>query len=103
MFLSYSVCFYLAGLTLFVCTPLIRGDKWDTASNVSASRIDDATLLTGLQVAVVYLATAAFAGAIFMFASFWIYHYVDLDHESRDVTESETDAEMLRGHDRLRF
>ena len=35
MFLSYSVCFFLAGLTLFVCTPLIRGDKWDTGSNVS--------------------------------------------------------------------
>lgn len=35
MFLSYSVCFFLVGLTLFVCTPLIRGDKWDTASNVS--------------------------------------------------------------------
>ena len=34
MFLSYSVCFFLAGLTLFVCTPLIRGDAWDSASDV---------------------------------------------------------------------
>lgn len=34
MFMSYSVCFFLAGLTLFVCTPLIRGDRWDTGSNV---------------------------------------------------------------------
>ena len=50
-----------------------------------------------------YLATAAFAGAIFMFASFWIYHYVDLDHDSGDAAESEIDAEMLRSHDRLRF
>ena len=48
----------------------------------------------------VYLATSAFAGAIFMFASFWIYHYVDLDHESG---EPEMDAEMLRSHDHLRF
>lgn len=51
----------------------------------------------------VYLVTAAFASAIFMFASFWIYHYVDLDYESRDTTEPETDAEMLREYDRLRF
>ena len=36
MFMSYSVCFFLAGLTLFVCTPLIRGDPWDTGSDVSA-------------------------------------------------------------------
>ena len=56
-----------------------------------------------MQVAVVYLATAACAGAIFMFASFWIYHYVDLDHESGDAAEPEMDAEMLRNHDRLRF
>ena len=103
MFLSYSVCFYLAGLTLFVCTPLIRRDKWNTASNVSVARVFGAALLTVLQVAVVYLATTAFAGAVFVFASYWVYHYVDLDHESRDVAESDTDAEMLRGHDRLRF
>jgi len=37
MFMSYSVCFFLAGLTLFVCTPLIRGDNWSTASNVNIS------------------------------------------------------------------
>ena len=59
--------------------------------------------LTEVQVAVVYLATAVLAGAIFMFASFWIYHYVVLDHESRDVAEPETDAEMLREYDRLHF
>ena len=47
MFLSYSVCFYLAGLTLFVCTPLIRRDKWNTASNVSVSRVVGAASLTG--------------------------------------------------------
>ena len=35
MFLSYSLCFFLAGLTLFVCTPLIRGDTWNSASDVS--------------------------------------------------------------------
>lgn len=87
MFLSYSICFFLAGLTLFVCTPLIRGDEWNAASDV----------------AVVYLTTGAFALAIFVFASFWIYHYVDLDHESQEVAGPETDAGMLREYDRLRF
>lgn len=101
MFLSYSVCLFLAGLTLFVCTPLIRGDEWNTGSNVSFKRFADAVVLIEMQIAVVYLATAAFAGAIFMFASFWIYHYVDLDQESRDAVEPETDAEMLREYDRL--
>ena len=51
----------------------------------------------------VYLATAAFAGAIFVFSSFWIYHYVDIDHENRDVADSDMDAEMLRDYDRLHF
>lgn len=35
MFMSYSVCSYLAGLTIYVCTPLIRGDGWNAGSNVS--------------------------------------------------------------------
>lgn len=60
-------------------------------------------VLTNTQVAVIYLATAALAGAIFMFASFWIYHYVDLEQESQDVAEHETDAEMLWEYDHLRL
>ena len=44
-----------------------------------------------------YLATGGIAGSIFMFASFWIYHYVDLDHpEARDAIELEIEASMLR-------
>ena len=35
MFMSYSVCLFLAGLTLVVCTPLIRGDPWGPQSDVS--------------------------------------------------------------------
>lgn len=35
MFLAYSVVFFLAGLTIFVCTPLIRRNPWGTDSNVS--------------------------------------------------------------------
>ena len=40
----------------------------------------------------IYLATLAVAGGVFMFCSFWIYHYVDLDHGSGDLTELETEA-----------
>lgn len=36
MFMSYSVCSYLAGLTIYVCTPLIRGNVWSAGSNVSS-------------------------------------------------------------------
>lgn len=35
MFLAYSVLLFLAGLTILVCTPLIRGNPWGTDSNVS--------------------------------------------------------------------
>lgn len=34
MFMSYALIGFLAGLTLLVCTPLIRGGKWDTDKNV---------------------------------------------------------------------
>ena len=49
-------------------------------------------LLTPLEVAMFYLATIAIAGGTFMFCSFWIYHYVDLEHEFEDMTELETVA-----------
>lgn len=39
MFMSYSACFYLAGLTIYVCTPFIRGDPWGAGSNVSHASI----------------------------------------------------------------
>ena len=103
MFMCYSICFFLAGLTVLVCTPLIRRDNWGIASDVSAPHRSDADLLIIDEVAVIYLVTAAFAGAIFMFASFWMYHYVDLKYESPEGIEPGTDAEMLRGFEHLRF
>ena len=53
-------------------------------------------LLIALEVAMVYLATAAIAGGIFMFCSFWIYHYIDLDYGSGDLSEHESEAFELR-------
>ena len=36
MFMSYSVCAFLAGLTVLVCTPLIRdGSGWSSGHSVS--------------------------------------------------------------------
>ena len=37
MFLAYSVLFFLGGLTLFVCTPLIRRKPWGADSNVRST------------------------------------------------------------------
>ncbi|KAF2731009.1 hypothetical protein EJ04DRAFT_398835, partial [Polyplosphaeria fusca] len=63
MFMAYSVCFFLAGLTVLVCTPLMRREGgWDVGCNI----------------AVFYLAVFAVAGPMFMFCSFWVYHYVEL-------------------------
>ena len=49
-------------------------------------------LLTPLKVAMFYLATLAIAGGTFIFTTFWIYHYVDLEHEFEDLNELETVA-----------
>ena len=41
----------------------------------------------------VYLATTAVAGSVFMSCSFWIYHYVDLDYYgSEDIIKLETEV-----------
>ena len=90
MFMSYSVCLYLAGLSIFVCTPLIRRDEWSTDGNVSLRQGSiqvvgyperTTALLTLQKIAVIYLAVFAIAGGIFIFCSFLVYHYVDLESE----------------------
>lgn len=40
----------------------------------------------------VYLAIVAVGGGIFTFCSFWIFHDVDLEHGSRDLTGLENAA-----------
>jgi hypothetical protein len=38
MFMSYSVCAFLAGLTILVCSPFIRGEQeWGVGHNVRSS------------------------------------------------------------------
>ncbi|USP81509.1 uncharacterized protein yc1106_08783 [Curvularia clavata] len=66
MFMSYSVCAFLGGLTILVCTPFIRHEReWGSGHNI----------------AVMYL--TAFVGGVtaFAFCSFWVYHYVDVGHD----------------------
>ena len=47
MFMSYSVCAFLAGLTVLVCTPLIRdGSNWSAGHSVSISANKLETYLT---------------------------------------------------------
>jgi len=48
-------------------------------------------ILTLGEIAVIYLGVAAIAGAVFMFCSFWVYHYVDLEHEADTIIDSESD------------
>lgn len=43
------------------------------------------------QSAVVYLAVAALAGGAFVFCSFWVYHYVDLEHGGEEVADEEAE------------
>ncbi|KAL8746583.1 MAG: hypothetical protein Q9190_001427 [Brigantiaea leucoxantha] len=80
MFMSYSACLFIAGLTIYICTPLLRGEEWSPSSNI----------------AVVYLAVVGIAGAIFEFCSFWGYHYVDLGHWPEDEYEAEGNTSPIR-------
>ncbi|KAH3907617.1 hypothetical protein HBI56_180000 [Parastagonospora nodorum] len=78
MFMSYSVCSFLAGITILVCTPLIqREGGWNDGCNI----------------AVMYLSVCAIAGTTFVFCGFWIYHYVDLGfdeyHDGSDGEEAD--------------
>lgn len=101
MFMSYSVTFYLGGLAIYVCTPLIRGHGWNAGSNVSLlslvllDRVHFLArniLLTLQETAVLFMTVFAVAGGVFMFCSFWIYHYVDLEYESgQDMNATEMD------------
>ena len=72
MFMSYSVCAFLGGLTILVCSPFLRGDKWGSGHNVRIA-VDPVMscknlrgrLLMGVQIAVMYL--TAFAGGVTAF------------------------------------
>jgi hypothetical protein len=55
MFMSYSVCAFLAGLTVLVCTPLIRGGgNWTAGHSVSRLELRAAVLLTSLDCCYVF-------------------------------------------------
>lgn len=84
MFMSYSVCSFLAGITILVCTPLIhREGSWNAGCNI----------------AVMYLSICSVAGATFVFCGFWIYHYVDLGFDTHqdgsDGEEFDESGEQL--------
>lgn len=92
MFMSYSVCLFLLGLTLVVITPLIRIRErgWNGGVKVSLSiQIFLLEVNQRMQAAIFYLATAAVAGVAFLFCSFWIYHFVDFES---DALLEETEA-----------
>lgn len=45
--------------------------------------------MLSLQIAIVYLGVLGLAGFTFVFTSFWVYHYIDLD---QDALYSEAEA-----------
>ena len=112
MFMSYSVCLYLLGLTLYVCSPLIAGDfaeyAWVSLSSLHQEyrpvhetgnnkyhNFDcleqDMLTIFAKQVAFIYLGFAAVTTSTFMACSFWIYR--DADIESDDTTFTDDDDE----------
>lgn len=103
MFLAYSVLGFLSGLTLFVCTPLIRMRPWGAESNVSCFTLCFISVkgkrmtLTSEKIAVVYLAICAIAGSTFVFCSYWIYHYIDVEDHGEEMGEMFPGTAMVTG------
>ncbi|PVI05713.1 hypothetical protein DM02DRAFT_516181, partial [Periconia macrospinosa] len=79
MLMSYSVCSFIAGLTILVCSPLIRREGWGPGYNI----------------AIMYLTVLAVAGPIFMFCSFWAYHHVKTDIQFADYEMEDADEGSL--------
>lgn len=76
MFMSYSVCAFLAGLTILVCTPFIREKSaWGDGHNI----------------ATMYLAIFAGGATAFVFCSYWVWHYMDLEYDANDGDDSGED------------
>ncbi|KAI1447157.1 hypothetical protein F5Y02DRAFT_37456 [Annulohypoxylon stygium] len=63
MLLAYSVLAFLAGLTVYICTPLYNSG------------------LDGKEVAIFYLASLGIGGFCFVWCCFWAYRFVDLENK----------------------
>lgn len=101
MFMAYSVCAFLAGLTILVCTPLIRREgAWNAGCNVRPLLLLLLEMATKCaQIAVMYLTVSAIAGTMFVFCSYWVYYYVDLDFETTGEEEELEDENVRTGYE----
>ncbi|KAF9880299.1 hypothetical protein CkaCkLH20_02253 [Colletotrichum karsti] len=63
MLMAYSALCFLAGLTVYVCTPLYVGQGWNDLSKA----------------AVFYLTSFFFCGLTFIWCAYWAYKFVDLE------------------------
>ncbi|KAH7342726.1 hypothetical protein BKA65DRAFT_595791 [Rhexocercosporidium sp. MPI-PUGE-AT-0058] len=72
MLMAYAVIFFMAGLTVYVCTPLFNGEaRTDGGKMTKTPNV--------IQISIFYLAMSAFTGGIFVYCSFWAYRFIDLD------------------------
>ncbi|KAK0636778.1 hypothetical protein B0T17DRAFT_485085 [Bombardia bombarda] len=65
MLVAYAVICFLAGLTIYVCTPLYDGLGFRGESKAS----------------IFYLVSFVASGATFVWCSFWAYRFIDLDEQ----------------------
>ncbi|KAJ6283011.1 hypothetical protein J3E71DRAFT_351713 [Bipolaris maydis] len=75
MFMSYSVCAFLAGLTVLVGVPIVRGERKGAWGD------------EGWNIAVMYLTAFGAGLAAFVYCSFWVYHYVHAEHDGIERDE----------------
>lgn len=88
MLMSYSVVFFLLGLTIFVITPLYDGRDFDGESRVSDGIPAQSCAIWAQnnsnaeeKAAIFYIVLVAIGGATFMWCSYWSYRFVELDGE----------------------
>ena len=94
MFLAYSMLLYLLGLTIYVCTPLIRSDPWAGPSDVCNELFAKChprlifTANSQRQAAIIYLVVSFLTMLAYLFCSYWIYYYIDIEEDpSQDEIE----------------
>jgi hypothetical protein len=95
MTMSYAWVTFLSGLTVYVCTPFITETGWTKHRKVSASHVAlrSSSLLTRVQIAVVYLGIFGLGFLTYLFSSIFVYSSEKAFLQSRASTRVNTDSD----------
>lgn len=88
MTMAYAWCTYIAGLTIYICSPLLRKVPWQDRHKVSHSRRTYGGMLTVSKIAIAYLSFGLVGLVTYVSATMFVYAG-EKDYE-RSVASSRT-------------